>query len=237
MPETEHLESERGIIGLSSVAAQTEKALRVLNKKEPDKLFTVGGTCAMEIAPISYLNKLYGGKMGVLWFDAHGDLNTPKSSPSGRMHGMVLRSLLGEGDHQIVDQISLKLCADQVVLVGVRDLDPAEKQYISENRITHFPPEKLESADELIATLVSKAFEKLYIHLDLDFLSPTDFPEVLIPTRGGNTVEDLTGILNSLAAKFDIIGLSVVEFCSHERGGENRLAKMIKISTVADDLG
>ena len=57
----------------------------------------IGGTCGAEIAPVAYLNNHYESDLAILWFDAHGDLNTPKTSLSGHFHGMVLRTLLGEG--------------------------------------------------------------------------------------------------------------------------------------------
>ena len=97
VPETESLTVENGILGLSPSLSLLDQAQSLLNTANPRRIFTAGGTCACELAPIAYLNQKYGGDLAVFWFDAHGDLNTPESSPSGRLHGMPLRTLLGKG--------------------------------------------------------------------------------------------------------------------------------------------
>ena len=65
-----------------------------LRASAPDIVVTVGGTCGVEAAPVAYLNERYDGNLAVVWFDGHGDLNSPATSPSGHFHGMVLRTLL-----------------------------------------------------------------------------------------------------------------------------------------------
>ena len=91
---------------------------------------TVGGTCGVEAAPVAYLNEQYDGDLAIVWFDAHGDLNAPATSPSGHFHGMVLRTLLGEGPHEYVGELRRPLRPAQLFLAGTRDLDPEESAYI-----------------------------------------------------------------------------------------------------------
>ncbi|NRQ40400.1 arginase family protein [Nonomuraea sp. NN258] len=98
-------------------------------------LVTAGGDCGVEFGPISTMRERYGDRLVVLWFDAHGDLNTPESSPSGAYHGMVLRGLMGEGPKGLAAEDGLR--AGQIVLAGVRDLDPAEETFVRESGIRH----------------------------------------------------------------------------------------------------
>ena len=87
-----------GVIGHSDIETQLQHVRRSIDHAEPETLFTVGGTCGMEVVPISYLNRRHDSNLTVIWFDAHADMNTPASSPSATFHGMPLRVLLGEGD-------------------------------------------------------------------------------------------------------------------------------------------
>lgn len=102
-----------GTLGYKEVLKQLKNACTLIDGVKPDTIFTVGGDCGVELLSVSYLNKRYNGALAVIWFDAHGDLNTPASSPIKKFHGMPLRALLGEGDEEIVRQCFSKLKAGQ----------------------------------------------------------------------------------------------------------------------------
>ncbi|MFB9990832.1 arginase family protein [Deinococcus oregonensis] len=99
---SEGLTVQDGIVGRAPLLRQFEAVLDLLVVQQPTQLFTLGGDCAVELAPIAALNMHYGPELTLVWLDAHGDLNTPVSSPSGTFHGMPLRHLLGEGDPEVV---------------------------------------------------------------------------------------------------------------------------------------
>jgi arginase len=143
---------------------------KALLDKSPDQLFMLAGTCASEIIPISYLNQHYKGDLKVYWFDAHGDLNTPDSSPSNHFHGMPLRALLGDSVKEIQSEILSTLTYEQVTIVGGRDLDQVEKQFIHETDLIFIPPSEL---DKLSQDLKNSKYSNAYLHLDLDVLDPT----------------------------------------------------------------
>src|ERR1017187_5257676 len=126
----------------------------------------VGGTCGAEAGPVSYFNELYSGDLAVVWFDAHGDLNTPETSPSGHFHGMVLRTLLGEGASAFSAEISRPLVASQVFLVGTRDLDAAERSYISDANIPVFLDLDDDSVRRVNGAITGAGFRRIYIHID-----------------------------------------------------------------------
>src|SRR6476659_3005821 len=122
----------RGVLGLSTIAPRFQNTIRDLRERNPCRILIVGGTCGAEVAPIGYLNEKYDGDLAVIWLDAHEDLNTPASSPSGHFHGMALRTLLGEGPDEYVSFLSRPLTPAQVFLAGSRDLDLPERVFIEQ---------------------------------------------------------------------------------------------------------
>ncbi|MEU7858824.1 arginase family protein [Nonomuraea sp. NPDC049141] len=96
---------------------------------------TAGGDCGVELEPVATARRKYGDRLVVLWFDAHGDLNTQASSPSGAFHGMVLRALTGEGPEGLVPEEPIRPW--QIVLAGVRDLDQAEVAFVEASGVRH----------------------------------------------------------------------------------------------------
>ena len=161
------------------------KAIRSrLEFDRPRKVVIVGGGCGSSYIPISYLNALYDSDLAVFWLDAHADLNTQKTSPSGLFHGMVLRHLLGDGEQSFIDILPSTISSEQIQLVGTRNLDPAEEDFIRTKHVTshlaHGAPFDISKRAKM-ATKHRRAF----IHLDLDVLNPELFPWVCCPTPGG----------------------------------------------------
>ena len=212
--QNEHLIVEGGVLGRSSIIKNSKRAFDLLNTEQPDRIFMIGGTCGSEIVPVAYLNQRYHRDLAVLWFDAHGDLNTPKTSPSGHFHGMVLRTLLGEGDRSVLELVQYPLSPSQVTLAGVRDLDIPEVKYATAEDITIIPPESLTDLSSVIAAVERSGSSNLYIHLDLDFFNPGVFKGAQVPVPGGLTINQFVPILSEMNSRYKIIGLSVVEFVS-----------------------
>lgn len=232
VPEKEILIKEENIIGRSSLLRLLRNASGLLNDSNPMQTFMIGGTCACEIAPVSFLNKKYDGDLAVFWFDAHGDLNTPNSSLSNRLHGMPLRSLLGEGDPEILKMISKFLQPEQVALVGGRDFDDLEKEYVAEKRIPVFKPDTVSHASELVDFAKSAGYTNAYIHFDLDVLEPEEFPHVLVPVQEGLRISNAIVGMQQIRNNFSVVGSSVVEYCPKNGGGDVQLK-----SLVSDGLG
>ncbi len=212
---TYSLTSSENILGYSQITAQLSEACRTIANHNPNKIFTLGGDCGVELAPVSFLNPKYGSSLAVIWLDAHGDLNTPDSSPSAHFHGMPLRTLLGEGDPAILKQIFSTLLPEQIFLVGTRELDPLEGHFIQQRSLSFLPAKAVNEAnyERLIIQLNRGSFTKLYIHLDLDVIDPTDFPHVACPTPNGIHTNNLHKLILSLKENFEIVGASVLEFC------------------------
>jgi arginase len=211
-PLTEKLAPVDGVIGLPSIARHAEQTRDLLRDRGPSRIFSIGGTCGAELAPVSYLNDRYRGNLAVVWLDAHADLNTPESSPSARFHGMVLRTLLGSGAAALTSLVSRPLAFPQIVLAGARDLDRDERIFASNSAITLLTPADLLVPGRVAGRIRATGFTKVYVHLDLDVIDPVEFPDVVVPTPGGVSVENVTDTLRELSGAFDVVGFSVVEF-------------------------
>jgi arginase len=210
-PEAEQLQRDDGVIGLRSIGPRFRSALQQLREAAPDRLVTIGGTCGVEAAPVAYLNERYDGDLAVVWLDAHGDLNTPASSPSGNFHGMVLRTLLGDGPAEYTDALARPLTPSQVFLAATRDLDPPERAFVEAAAISVTAPEDLSATDVLARRIAAAGFTRVYVHLDLDALDPREFKDSLIPTPGGPRLDHVRSAISHLAA-LDIVGFSIVEY-------------------------
>ncbi len=201
------------IFGYTIIESQLRSAHYLIRQEAPDTLFTLGGGCDAGLPAASYLNRKYNGDLTVLWFDSHGDLNTPQSSPSRYFYGMPLRALLGDGDETILRSLPSTIGPPQAVLLGIRDLDGEERDYIQTRSIRSFSvPDLEEDMEALPAYLRADSRRNLYIHIDLDVLDPGQFPHVPLPSPGGLRMETLQTLLIALHAEFRIVGLDVMEY-------------------------
>ncbi len=225
----EGLVTEKNIIGYSCIRAQLKEAVSVLEQKKPQRIFLVGGDCGTELAPISYLNRELEGDLFVLWFDAHGDLNTPQGSPGKAFHGMPLRSLLGEGEKSILDLCFSCLTPSQAALVGCRDLDKPESDYMEEKNMKVLSVEQIGAEEEAAFDFIrEEGFSNIYIHLDLDALDPVFFPHVMLPCPGGFDPEGLLSIFAGLKEQFNIAGYSILEYSPRNGGGLELLQPFVE---------
>jgi arginase len=232
-PAEEHLERARGVNGLASIAPRFRRAMAQLRAEEADCILTVGGTCGVEAAPVGYLNERYAGDLGVVWLDAHGDLNTPESSPSGNFHGMVLRTLLGEGPAEYVSDLRRPLTPEQVFLAGTRDLDPPEMEFITARAISGTPPNQCADPQAFVEKIKARGFTHVYLHLDLDAINPADFPATLMRTTGGPTLEDVCNLMQAVSGALDVVGFSIVEYVQGDDASLDTLRKLLASSGLS----
>ena len=230
--DSEVPETAGGVFALEMICRRFVRVLDSFRTLSPARLVTVGGSCGIEAAPVAYLNELYEGGICVVWFDAHGDLNTPKSSPSGHFHGMVLRTLLGDGPDQFVRYLRVPLSERQVTLAGIRDLDEAERHYIRTEGIAVIPDWGPSAPDLLISAISRSRIKALYVHIDVDVLNPKSFQDALLPVSGGPTLSELSACLQILSSTFEIVGLGVVEFCGRVDGSGSQIARLLEYGGI-----
>ena len=154
---------------------------------------------------------------GLLWIDAHGDFNTPESSPSGNIHGMPLAALMGLGRSELVNlgRPGPKLKASEVILVGARDLDLEERRLLKESRIGVYTMREIDERG--IAEVVRegltrlKHLHRIHVSLDMDSLDPTDAPGVGTPVAGGISYREAHLVMEILADTGCVGSIDVVE--------------------------
>ncbi|GGV01083.1 arginase [Actinomadura cremea] len=206
VPDTPGTERD-GVRALDVLAAVAAASRATVARESP--LVTVGGDCGVELAPVSAALARHGDALAVVWFDAHADMNTPETSPSRAFHGMVMRTLLGEGPAALLPERPLH--PEQVVLAGARALDPAEQVYIDETGVRHLAPGDLD-ADRLIETVTATGATAVYVHIDLDVLDPAAFGSLNCPEPGGITPETLRTAVQALTSRFAFAGLGITEY-------------------------
>ena len=205
--------SDNIIVGYTEIFKQLRRSQELIMQEQPETIFTIGGGCDADVAPIAYLNDQRQGDMTVLWFDAHGDMNTHETSSSKCFYGMPLRTLLGEGEETIVKLAYPGLLPSQLIMLGVRNLDKAEEEYITSQNIKVFTVKDIEQrVDSVIEAVKSKGRNSIYIHIDLDVLDFEEFPYVPLPTPAGLKVDTFKKLLKKLSKEFRIVGMGLFEY-------------------------
>jgi len=156
---------------------------------------------------------------GVLWFDAHGDCNTPATTPSGNVHGMTLAAILGEGIFAGRSWAAgAEIEAENVALVGVRALDPGERELIERSAIRAYTMADIDERGitavvrEALAA-VTDGTDQLSVSLDLDVLDPGEAPGVGTPVRGGISYREAHAAMEIVATEAEtaLAALELVE--------------------------
>jgi arginase len=159
-----------------------------------------------------------GKKLGLLWVDAHGDINTPETSPSGNIHGMPLAALLGFGPRELteVGGVFPKLESENIALVGIRSLDAGEKSRLKETGVQVHTMADIDRHG--VHRVMKKALAQVtdgtdYVHVsfDLDAVDPTGAPGVGTPVKGGLDYREAHLIMEVLADSGVMTSLEMVE--------------------------
>jgi arginase len=191
-----------------------EAALGTLQQNE--SAVFLGGDHSISIGTVSAIDA-YGESVGVLWIDAHGDFNTPETTPSGNVHGMALAALLGQGAPELtnIGRPGAKLKPSDVVMLGVRDLDGPEREALRSSGILVLT---MREVDEMgVAAAARLALERLsslprlHISLDMDALDPMEAPGVGTPVAGGLTYREAHLLMEILADSGKVGSLDIVE--------------------------
>ncbi|MFC7154599.1 arginase [Halomarina halobia] len=180
------------------------------------------------------------GDVGVVWFDAHGDFNTPATSPSGNVHGMPLAAVLGEGEFADAEWARAPTVApENVALVGVRSLDDAEREALSDTDVTVFTMTDIDERGVIDVTeealdVAGRGTDGVHVSLDLDWLDPDEAPGVGTPVRGGVTYREAHAAME-VVAECDLRSLEAVEV-NPILDQHNRTAELA-VELVASALG
>ena len=157
-------------------------------------------------------------KIGLIWLDAHGDINTPESSPSGNVHGMPLAAAMGYGAAELValQGFKPKVEPQNISLVGIRDLDSQEKKLAKKSGVHVFTMRDIDERGmrEVMSDALKYAMDDtdgISVSLDMDFVDPSDAPGVGTPVRGGVTYREAHLAMEMIADTEAMVSLEVVE--------------------------
>jgi arginase len=159
-----------------------------------------------------------GEALGLIWFDAHGDANTPETTPSGNIHGMSLAISLGLGDSELVNlgRTGAKVQARNTVLIGIRDLDAGEREVLKKSGVTVYTMRDLDErgmrdvVDEAIR-IAGDGTAGVHLSFDMDVVDPEDAPGTGTPVWGGITYREAHLAMELLNDRANIVAIDLVE--------------------------
>jgi arginase len=217
IPDRDTLPAEGGMAYLEAAAeacARIYTTARDAVGRGSFPLF-LGGDHSLAVGTISGVTE--EEPTGVLWIDAHADMNTPETSPSGNLHGMPLAALLGHGDPALVDvgRRGAKLDPGDVVLIGLRSIDPGERELIRRCGVGVYTMRELDERGVSVVlreALVRLAHrQRLHVSLDMDVLDPSEAPGVGTPVSGGLTYREAHLLMEIVAESGRVASADVVE--------------------------
>ncbi len=216
-PVRDTLPPEGGLAFLPSVVTACEAIYQAGRKAiSAGRLpLFIGGDHSIAVGTIGGIS--HDEPVGVLWIDAHGDFNTPESSPSGNLHGMPLAALLGQGASELVDlgRPGPKLKASDVMLIGVRDLDRQERVMLKESGVGVYSMREIDERG--MASVANEALRRLshlprlHVSLDMDSLDPNEAPGVGTPVSGGLTYREAHLLMEIIADCSCVGSVDIVE--------------------------
>ena len=182
----------------------------------------LGGDHSLAVGSVSGVSEFYrrqSQRIGVVWIDAHSDINTPETSPSGNVHGMPLAALLGMGPEQLTNiyGYSPKIAPENTVLVGVRDIDPAESANIRRAGIGEvytmrdIDERGMRAVMEEALRAAGRGTAGYHVSLDMDWIDPEDAPGVGTPVRGGATYREAHLAMEIIADHGRMVSFEMVE--------------------------
>lgn len=181
----------------------------------------IGGDHSIACGTIAGISSHYhqrGEKIGLIWFDAHGDMNTPDSTESGNVHGMPLAACIGRGASELVKLGARVPMVDvqKAVLIGVRTIDPGEKREIRASGIHVFSIKDLDMHG--VHKVMKQAIEiacdgtaGFHLSFDMDGTDPSVAPGVGTPVSGGTTLRESHLIMEHAAESRKLVGLEITE--------------------------
>jgi arginase len=182
---------------------------------------TLGGDHSMAIGTQAGVAKFYkdcGQTVGCLWIDAHADMNTPETSPSGSIHGMPFAASLGHGPESLTEIFGFapKLRAENCALIGIRDLDVRERQMVRDSRVSLFTMREIDELGMRIVMeraigVASKGTAGFVVSFDMDVLDPSEAPGVGTPVRGGITFREAHLAMEMVADSGKMLAFELVE--------------------------
>ena len=201
------------VAGLNDLKTRAEIAV-----KSGALVLVLGGDCAQAVGLLTGARRYYK-HLNLLWFDRDADLNTPATTPSGRIDGMVVAHIIGKGAPELVrfwGEPPLVREPD-ITLFGLARLDSPEQELLSRSPLRHVHAADIQAKGAAAAAVETLAHShadarEFVLHLDLDVIAQEEFPAVVVPGSGGLGFEDVRAALKEIVRHQNLIGLDVAQF-------------------------
>src|SRR6267154_6511537 len=222
------------VAGLNDLKTRAERAV-----KSGALVLVLGGDCAQLIGLLTGARRYYK-HINLLWFDRDADLNTPASTPSGRIDGMVVAHIIGRGAPELVrfwSEAPLVREPD-VTVVGLERLEPPEQECLGKTPMRHIHAADVQSkggsraAQEALAQVHADARE-FVLHLDIDVIAQEDFPAVNVPGSGGMSFNDARASFTEFVKSKNLLGLDVAQYNPDKDPGGSGAKKLVDLLVEA----
>lgn len=190
--------------GVHRLSALQRIRSMVAEAMAPDTI-VIGGDCSVTVSALDAVDR---DSLALVWLDAHPDLHTDETSPSGAFSGMALRAILGDGEPQLA--LSPGLPADRVVVVGARVLDDAEEDPLA--RLTSLGIDDLDDENALATAVASTGASAVWVHIDVDVLDPSEMAGVSTAAPFGARAAALASAIRALRAQVPLAGATIAGF-------------------------
>ncbi|MCE4025791.1 arginase family protein [Microbacterium sp. Au-Mic1] len=201
-----------GVHRLSSLR-RTRELIEEAITAHAEPTLVVGGDCGVSVAAVAALPGALHD-VAIVWFDAHPDLHTPESSVSGAYAGMALRALLGHESFPIDGPAGLT--PERTVLVGARSEDDAESEYLAGSGIVRL--DEVEDAQALAEAVAATGASRVYVHIDVDVLDPSELAGVSSAVPFGLRTTDVVSAVKALRERLPLAGATIAGFAPRSPG-------------------
>ena len=223
LPET-RARGEQNAHYLAEIAETCSHTAQAVLKtlKEGITPLVLGGDHSLAAGTVSGVAEFYRRrkqKIGLIWIDAHPDINTPETSPSGNVHGMPLAALAGLGPEPLAHLFGYapKIARENIALIGIRNIDGAERDNLCRTGIAHvytmrdIDERGMRAVMEEALRAAGNGTAGYHVSLDMDWIDPEDAPGVGTPVRGGATYREAHLAMEILADHGRLLSLEIVE--------------------------
>lgn len=222
---------ETGVHRYSAIVMVRDRAresLKWLETAHPGSMvITVGGDGGADLAGVGHAVAAHPDA-ALVWFDAHAALNTVESSPSGAFHGMVVRTLVGDGVGELA--AGPRIDPSRVVLAGTRAWDAGEREFANQAGIRMLEVDELSDPQAAVRAVEATAARQVYVHVDLDVLDPPAIEGIGFPEPFGVLPGPLCDAIRALCARFELVGAGVTEFAPQSpTAAENDLPVILRV--------
>jgi arginase len=208
----EGLEERDGIEAKSIVIEQLARALDVIRRENPARIATLGGECAVSVAPFSYLAERYRDDLAIVWIDSHPDIGTGESEYPG-YHAMAVSALTGHGDPDVQALLPATVPSDKVAIVGLHAWTDDDFPNVASWGIHAFGPDQLrESTTDLLEWIANTGCSRVAVHFDVDTIDSNEIVLGLGAEPDGLNGSQARRVVADIDAAVEVVGFTIAEY-------------------------